>query len=211
MDNLAIDLPQEVETQSLAIPERAQAIVINSSRAMVEADYFKKAIKGLIKEIDLCFEPLASKAFQAHRAITAKWKETKQPLIDADSLITAKAKAYLREEENKRIEEERRLREIARKQEEERRLDEAIELEREGNKEEAQAMLDEPIVIITPVVQSSAPKLDNRMYRKNWKWRIVDMDKIPREYMTTNDVAINGLVRSLKGACKIDGIEVYEE
>ena len=211
MDNLAVDLTPEVESQTLAIPEQAQALVINSRETMVEADTFKKAIKELIKEIDATFKPLSEKAFAAHRAITSKWKETKEPLIGADIMITLKAKAYLRKEEERRLAEERRLREIARKEEEERRLAEAIELESEGNKEEAQAVLEEPMQFVAPTVKADIPKLDNRMYRKTWKWRITDMDKIPRQYLTTNDPVINGLVRSLKAACNLPGIAVYEE
>ena len=213
MDNLAVDLTPEVESQTLAIPERSQAVVINSKESMIEADAFKKVIKCLIKEIDETFKPMADKAFAAHRAITGKWKETKHPLLDADNLITGKAKAYLREEENKRLAEERRLREIARKEEEERRLAEALELEREGNKEEAQAVLEEPMQFVAPTVPADIPKLDKRMYRNTWKWRVVDMDKIPSQYLitTTNDPVINGLVRSLKNAANIPGIEVYEE
>jgi len=211
MGNLTIDLTPEVESQSLAIPEQAQAMVIDSKESMTEADNFKKTIKALIKEIDNTFKPLADKAHQAHRAITSKWNETKQPLISADNLITTKAKAYLKEEEKKRQEEERRLREVARREEEERRLAEALELEAEGNKEEAQAIIEEPMQFIAPTVTADIPKLDKRMYRKNWKWRVMDMDKIPRQYLTTNDAVINGLVRSLKGAARIPGIQVYEE
>ena len=211
MDNLAVDLTPEVESQTLAIPERSQAVVINSKESMIEADAFKKEIKTMLKGIDAWFEPIASKQFAAHRAVTSKWKETKEPWLKADALITIKAKAYLREEENKRLAEERRLREVARKEEEDRRLAEAIELEAEGNKEEAQAVLEEPMQFVAPTVQADIPKLDNRMYRKTWKWRITDMDKIPRQYLTTNDPVINGLVRSLKAACNLPGIAVYEE
>ena len=209
MDNLALDM--EIESQALTIPDEATALVINSKESMTLADQFKRDIKTLIKAIDDTFKPLADKAFAAHRAITGKWKETKDPLIKADELITSKAKAYLRKVEEERQAEEIRLRDIARKEEEERRLIEAIELEKEGNIEEAQAVISEPMNIVTPTVRADIPKVDGRLYRTTWKWKVVDKAKIPRDYLMPNDIMLNGIVRSLKGATNISGIQVYEE
>ncbi len=209
MDNLAIDI--EIESQVLAIPEQAQVMVIDSKESMIIADQIKKTIKELIKCVDNTFKPLADKAFAAHRAITSKWKETKDPLVNADVLITTKAKAYLKKVEEERLMEEIRLRDIARRAEEERRLIEAIELEKEGDTLGADEIINEPILIITPTVKMDIPKVDQRMYRTIWKWKVVDKAKIPREYLTTDDIKINGVVRALKGATNINGIQVYEE
>ncbi len=211
MDNPAVDLNKEVESQTLAIPAQAQALVIDSKESMTGADTFKKGIKALIGEIDSTFKPLANKAFAAHRAITEKWKATKQPLLNADQVITEKAKAYLRAEEKKRQEEERRLREIARLEEEERRLAEAIELEKEGNAEEAQEILEEPMQVVAPTVVADVPKVDKRMYRTTWKWRVTNMEKIPSEYFTLDERKISGVVRALKEATNILGVEVFED
>ena len=207
MDNLAI----EIESQALAIPDQAQAMVIDSKETMVFANGLKLNIKALIKEIDDTFKPMADKAFAAHREITGRWKFIKEPLVNADALITSKVKAYVRKAEEERLMEEIRLRDIARREEEERRLIEAIELEKEGNIEEAQAVISEPMNIVTPVIKIDIPKVDGRLYRTVWKWKVTDKTKIPREYLTTDDIKINGVVRSLKGDTNISGIQVYEE
>lgn len=208
---MEIKLAAEVEQEALAIPERCEMLVVDSKEAMTEADEFKKAIHALIKEIDGTFKDIAAKAFDAHRAITSKWKETKQPLIDAQAVIVQKGKKYLREQEEIRLAEERRLREIARKAEEDRLLAEAEELEEEGEFEEAAAVLSEPIKVVTPVVKSEAPKVDKRSYKTTWKWRILDESKIPREFFTLDERKISGVVRALKGETKIPGIGVYED
>ena len=220
MDNLAININKDVESQALAIPEKAQVIIIDSKESMAWADQFKKNIKTLIKEIDDTFKPLAEKAFAAHRAITKKWNETKDPLIGADELITSRIKAYIRKIDEERLAEERRLREIARKEEEERRLVEAIELEKEGNMEEAQAVIAEPMNIVTPTVKVDIPQIDKRMYRTNWYAKVIDKNQLIKFVATRLDYAdclepnmsiLNQKARSLKDALNIPGVVIIEE
>ena len=115
------------------------------------------------------------------------------------------------EVERIRREEERRLQEIARKQEEERRLAEALQAEAEGNKEEAEAILEEPAYIPMPTVKTDIPKIDNRLFRKVWKFKIIDINKIPIQYLMPDMVKIGGVVRAMKGATNIPGIQVYED
>ena len=83
--------------------------------------------------------------------------------------------------------------------------------EAEGNREEAQAILDEPDFVPMPTVKAEIPKVDNRLFRKVWKFRIVDEGQIPRQYMTPDMVKIGGVVRAMKGVTNIPGIQVYEE
>ena len=109
----------EVETRALAIPEKARLVVVTDNDSMAIADNTKGLIKDMIKEIDATFKPMADKAFQAHRAITGKWKEVVQPLKDADEYLTGQVKGYLRKVEEERQAEERRLAEIDRMDEEE--------------------------------------------------------------------------------------------
>ena len=79
MDNLAVDLTPEVESQSLAIPEQAQAMVINSKESMTRANDFRKnVIRALIKEIDETFEPTNKKLLEAKQINYAKWQEKKK-------------------------------------------------------------------------------------------------------------------------------------
>jgi len=202
---------KQIEEKALAIPNQAKALTVIDNKTMETANSFKITIKTMIKEVDSFFEPFEKQAFQMHRALTSKHKEINTPLLEADQYITGQVKVYLKKVEEKRQAEEIRLRDIARKEEEERRLMEAIELEKEGNVEEAQAVISEPMNIVTPTVKMDIPKVDGRLYRTVWKWKIVDMAKIPREFLTTDDIKINGVVRALKGATSISGVAVYEE
>ncbi len=47
--------------------------------------------------------------------------------------------------------------------------------------------------------------------RTNWKYRIVDVNLIPRAYLVPNEVAIGAVARSLKDKANIPGVEFYAE
>ena len=154
---------------------------------------------------------MAEKAHQAHKAILEQQKKTEAPLVEAEGILKTQIKSYIDEVERVRREEERRLQEIARKEEEERRLAEALQAEAEGNKEEAEAILEEPAYIPMPTVKADIPKVDNRLFRKVWKFKIVDIKKIPIQYLMPDMVKIGGVVRAMKDKTDIPGIQIYEE
>jgi hypothetical protein len=135
----------------------------------------------------------------------------KAPLEEAKKYLQSEGKRYLTEQEKIRREEEARLREIARKEEEDRRMKEAEQAEKEGNHEEAEAIIQEEIYVPAPVVERTVPKVDNRLFKKQWKWRVIDINKVPVQYKVINETMVNGIVRSMKGSTRIPGIEVYED
>ena len=47
--------------------------------------------------------------------------------------------------------------------------------------------------------------------KQNWKFRVADASKIPREYMMPDLVKIGGVVRATRGTMLIPGIEAYPE
>lgn len=205
-------MPDVIEVKTMAIPDQARGIIVVNNESMERANTLLLDIRALRKEVEATFKPLAQKAsFEAHKAVKEQWDKAEAPLEEGEAILKSSIRAYMDEVERIRREEERRLQEIARKQEEERRLAEALLAEAEGNKEEAQAILDEPDFVPMPTVKADIPKVDNRLFRKVWKFRIVDEGQIPRQYMTPDMVKIGGVVRAMKGVTNIPGIQVYEE
>lgn len=220
---LDITETQNIESKALALPEKAHMIVVDSNDGMVMADITVNDIDAMIKEIDGTFEPMASKAFQAHRTITGKWKEVKQPLVDARVYLIEQVKTWKRKLKAEQEAEEARLREIARKEEEERILREAAELEAEGRQDEADEIMSEPITYVAPAVKMDIPKVDNRMYQTRTKVTVKDrmafLQAVPASTLLEclNEgawVAIeSGLARKAKAlgkAFKINGCVVQE-
>ncbi len=47
--------------------------------------------------------------------------------------------------------------------------------------------------------------------RQHWKYEIVAVDEIPREYMMPDKIKIGAVVRAMKRTCNIPGLRVYYE
>lgn len=175
-DARVIDISPEQEIERVALPivQTAKMAKVVDSETMNAADTLQIAIKDMIKKIDALFEPMAQKAFAAHREITGKWKAMKAPLEEADKYLKGEVKGYLRKLEEERIAEQRRLEEEARRTAEEERLAQAEAAEKAGDIELAEELIAEPVVVHTPVVHIEAPRVDNRKYRTVWKAQVVD-------------------------------------
>ena len=200
---------KEVTTLALSVPDQANAIIIKTNDDFARAGQLLITIKGIRKKIEDTFKPIKQKMDAAKKEVLDQEKAADAPLAQAEAIIKPRIAAWNAEQERIRREEEDRLREIARKQEEERRLKEAVAAEQAGNKAEAEAIIEAPIEPPPVVVPKSVPKVAGVSFTKQWKFRITDPNKIPREYLTPDEVKIGQIVRALKDQAKIPGVEVY--
>jgi hypothetical protein len=114
----------------------------------------------------------------------------------------------------------------AKAEQEERFLQEAIKREQEGDKETADLILKAaselpppevtvaiPVIPVTPVepisLAPATPKVEGLSFTTTWKWEVIDISQVPRQYMKLDESAIGGVVRSLKEKTSIPGIRVY--
>lgn len=156
-------------------------------------------------------KPAKQKLDALKREMLDREREIDEPMDRAENGILKPAMARFEvEQEQKRRAEEDRQREEQRKKAEDERIKAAAKLEKEGEKQAAQELIDAPIEV-APVVIPKAEAPQGISYRENWKYRITDASKLPREYLVPDDKAIGGVVRALKGETRIAGIEVYME
>lgn len=219
---IAVVEQQKVTELALTWPQRAGALTIASPATYTEAGEMLKGIKALRKEVDAAFDPIITAAHAAHREACSQKKRAETPLAEAEQILKRGLIAYDTEQDRIRRDEERRLQELARQEAETQRLNEAAALEREASatqdlsegyhlRREAEALLDAPIVAPVVVLEKSTPKVTGISYRDVWRFRIVDATNIPREYLCVDEPRIGGVVRAMKGATNIPGIEVYAE
>ncbi len=122
------------------------------------------------------------------------------------------------EEERKRrqkeIEEQRKAGEL--KAAEARRLqkqadEDAVRQKALAAEQEKDAAANVPVIAVKPNITAVAGTAS----RRNWKFRIVDQNKIPRIYMMPNDVEIGRMVRGTQDKAKAEaqcpGVEVWSE
>lgn len=200
---------KEVTTLALSVPDQANAIIIKSNEDYSRAGQLLITIKGIRKKIEDTFKPIKQKMDAAKKEVLDQEKAADAPLAAAEAIIKPRIAQWNAEQEKIRKAEEDRLREIARKEEEDRQIAAAIAAEQSGNKEEAEAIIEAPAYVPPVVLAKTTPKVAGISFTKNWKFRIVDEAKIPRQYMIPNETMIGAIVRNSKGVIQIPGIEAY--
>ena len=202
----------EVETKALSIVDQAKAVKVVDAETYLKAGALWGNIKDMIAEVKAAFDPICDAAFKAHKAATKKRAEFLDPLEAVYKSIKGLMSDYDAAQERIRLAEQRRLEELERKAEEERRLAEAITAEALGQKEEATAILEEPVSVAPVVVPKAVPKITGGpVYQTRWDFEIVNVNLIPREYMTPDLVKVRGIVTALKEQAHIPGVRCFSK
>ena len=121
---------------------------------------------------------------------------------------------FMRAEREKELEAQRKAGEIN-KREQARLAKIAAEEEAAAKKLAAEQAVQTAAAVPEIRVEPSVPKVAGIKARVNWKFRIVDANKIPHLFLMPDEVAIGQEVRRLKDKAKaeevIPGIEVWSE
>lgn len=203
---------QEVSCKALSIIDQGKAIVIKNSADYITAGELWITIKGIMKQVESSFDPIITKAHQAHKEAVAQKAKIYDPLKAVYVSVKGLMNTYDAEQERIRKDEEKRLQEIARKIEEDRILQEAVQAEVSGDTKEANTIIETPVYVPPVVIPKSVPKMTGGpVFRTIWKYRILNTSAIPRGYLIPDEIKIGQVVRALKRETSIPGIEVYEE
>lgn len=201
----------EVEQKALTMTERVDGLEVVDGETYKAAGLIWKEIKDFRKKVSETFDPIIKAAHLAHKQAKAKKDEVDKPMEAAQKKIKSLMAEYDYQQEEIRRKEETRLLEIKRKEEEELRLKEAAKAEAAGREDIVEAILDAPINPEPVVVKKSTPKVEGLSYRTIWKFRVINPDLVPRQYLKVDDVKLGGVVRALKGQTEIPGVEIYSE
>lgn len=219
----AVVTDPQLQTEALTTIERATSLTVTNIETRALAAELGRGIAGLAKRAQEWFEPMKKAAAAAHKAICTKENEVLEPLERAKRYLSSQIGTYDQQQEQARRAEERRLQEEARVQAQaeadriaqETAITDAIALEAQGDTKSAAAVLANPVpqpVYVPPVVIPRAvPKSAGVSSVETWKFRITNVDLIPREYMTPDEKGIAGVVKSMRNKTNIPGIEVYPE
>ncbi len=175
------------------------------------------SIRKRKNEIIEWFKEPIQKAHEAHKLLLARKKETLDPIEAFEAKEQKALNVYIDTQKKIREDAERKAREETeqlRKIEEDRILKEAEMAKADGASEKViESVLEQKIYVPEPkTIIPEVPKYDARVLgKKNWKFKIIDADKIPREYLCPDMVKIGQYVRTMKADAKIEGVEAYCE
>ena len=218
-----------IRAEVLPIPEQAKMILVRDAESMAKGNEFFLVIRGIRKKIDDTFDPIISKAHEAHKEAINQKKKIEEPLIIASNWLNVQMTTYKVEQDRIRREEEEKLRQIAikeemerRKAEEKRRMEEAAALEQAGAKEEAEQVMAEiiqeteaPIIVAPP--PSSIPKVELKGMASKTYWGAEVFDLLalvkaiakgeqPLNYVEAAMTPLNKQAQSLHENMKIPGV-----
>lgn len=199
----------EIEAKEKDALERVTAWEITCDDDYRALDLYIVGLKDLEKSIISNFRRSKATALEAHRAICAQEDGHLDHVKEARKLGKTKIDAWQVKMEAVRAAEEARLRAEAKKKAEDEALAKAERAAEFGDEKGADAIMAAP-VIVAPVVVAPIQK-SATVIRTIWKARVVDPNKVPREYCIPNEKALNGLARATKGAVKVEGVEFYSE
>ncbi|MFA5354823.1 MAG: hypothetical protein WC291_11390, partial [Thermodesulfovibrionales bacterium] len=188
MEIVSKETMQAVESAMRYRTEYAVPKVTTQQEYVLASDALKE-IKSRGKQLDDLRRSMTKPLDDSKAQIMDFFRKPADALAGAEKAIKIAMIRFQQEQERERLAEIRR-------QEEDRRLEQEIlgemaqeaaqagdaEAERElvEQKQEAAAI---PVVAPTP-----ASKVDGIATRKVWKWRLINIAKVPREYLTLNEV-----------------------
>lgn len=203
--------PNEVEKLVPQVVTQGQGITVRDADDYEMACTFLQLVATRKKQVEEAFDPIVRKAHETHKEAVAQKKKFMDPLLLAEADVKLKVGRWRQDEEIKRQAEERRLQAEERKRLEEVAMTTAAHLEASGEHDLAEMAIQEAVNAPAPVVilETMVPKIANIAGRKNWKFRVTDPLKVPREYLIVNESAIGAVVRAQKDLTKIPGVETY--
>lgn len=205
MDEKSTALVAQIEQNYSGI----KPLIITNELQATEMDDILSQIKKYYKEVEDKRKELKAPIIASGKALDAFFDKPKQTLDNAMQIISRSILDYRR-----RIAEEARKaqEELNRKAEEERRklAERADKAEEKGKDDKAELLRMKADAVVAPVINAEV-KLDKSVIVKTWKYEVVDIDKLPREYMIPDDSKIGKMVRASGGTLKIEGVRIYPE
>lgn len=201
---------EQAETQLVV----AQKLVITTVGEYQNTGEKRKEVNQHLKELKTTRESFTQPLEATKKRIIAffkpaetKWKQVKD-LLDAGMLGWEEEEA-----ERQRIEDARLL---ALAQEEQDRLQaqaeaRAEEAEESGNAELADEIMDNVPQVEMSVVKRTPTKVDGVSTRTLWRFRVVNVDLVPRDLMIPDEKVLGEIARESKGTAEVPGVEFYSE
>ncbi len=219
---------QELKQELVTVENRVDEIMVLDKETFSIAGEMVIEIDQLIKKIKLYWKEPKERAFQAHRAITAKEAEMLKPAEDRRKALTQKINTYSTEQRRlERIAQEKldAERRAAEQKERERIERQAAKAEEKGNIEKAEALKEKaeavyiPPAIVEPVVEKTTRMESGTVSQvKDIEITITDekaiiaavaSGKLPMTIVTINEAKLKKYLKDFDFKT-FDGVEIRE-
>lgn len=209
----------EMNAKAVTLSETMKQLTVTDEESYRYAGEVQRGGKALKQQVVEFFEPHKKRAHEAWKALCADCNALTEPLDAGISHAQRIMGAWKAELEKQRAVELAAAK--AKAEAEARAANQAVaEVENdlfisEAETEEKIAAIQESaaakVAAAVAEVNAIVPKVEGQVSRANWKFEIVDVKLLPREYLVADEKAIGAMVRARKGETNIPGVRVYPD
>jgi DNA polymerase III alpha subunit (gram-positive type) len=221
-DNFAITTPQDysgagghlktIKAKAKELDDLRKSLtqpLDESKRRIME--FFKKpldflaAAEAKVKSVMLTYQQEQEEIRQAEELKlqeAARKEEERQRKVKEEQERQWREKEEAKRKEAERLEAEGKAAEAEKAR---------LEADKAATKADERAEQAQDISVPVPVLKSKVEKISGISTKTIWKFKIVNVNLIPRGYMVPNEKMLGEIARATKGAVKIAGVEFYSE
>jgi hypothetical protein len=189
-----------VEANKVAVVDQATLVAANAVRLAL--DERRKGIAARLANPK-------SWAYNLHKWFCTLEKQAMTPYDVLDRYEADQIRAFDEAERKRRQERERAIADARQRADQERATVEAAALERAGEHQMAAAVVAQALDAAPPVVVLADEVAAIQSFRKTWHWRPVNLDIVPREFLTLDTVKLNRYATGMGDTASVPGIEFY--
>ena len=178
-----VEIVQKAESDAALITQQAQTIQIATTEQEEQAYTALTQIKQAIKTIEDKRKEITAPLNASLKAVNAMFRRLSTSFIEADRIVRNKVMDF------RQAQEEKAQKKLERRQK--------IQAAHEAKGHE--------------VHEITAPKIEvakTTVTTKRWTFEIVDVNKVPREYLVIDSVAVNKAIRD--GIREIGGLNIFQ-
>jgi DNA repair photolyase len=191
----------------------AKAVVVSSAAERAIAIGIIKSCKEKREAVVAFFKDSKQKAHETWKAIVANEKSFTDKLDVYEKSARQAIGVFDDNLERVRVAEEARVKAAAEVEAKKNRR--ALEFAAAHTKDvdKKAELLDQAAAVQADFISvpSKVEKQAGESSRKTWKYRIIDINAVPRPYLMENDAMLKALATSQKEKAKVDGIKFYYE
>ena len=178
-----VEVVQKAESDAALMSRQAEAIQVTTTEQEEQAYTALTQIKQAIKTIESKRKEITKPLNASLKAANTMFKKLAQPFIEADRIVRDKVMDF------RQVQEEKAQKELERRQK---------------IQESHKAKGHETHEITQPEVEVSK----ETVVVSRWTFEVVDVDKVPKEYLVLDNVAVNKAIRN--GVRKVDGLDIFQ-
>ena len=204
-----VDMEKKAEQEMAPVLARARDFAVVDVQSYEMADSIIAEVRIKVKDREVELGPSKESTTKAWQAMNALWRKYITEPLDACGVLDRKRTAWKRAEDNRREHEAEEIRQAELKKQADERLALAARMEAAGMVEQAEKIIDAPVAPVNVPEPAKVETPKGQTIIDHWVARIIDPDRVPREFCEPSQVKLNKLATMMGRKAVCEGV-VFE-